>query len=85
MSVCDTCVHVPSLLTQQMSGLLVVGHQPGSSSIPDQVPGGGASRMRLRTDSLDSLGDSNSLSSADHDSHDDLEQGYERHNGHVIA
>ena len=45
----------------------MVGHQPGVG----MEQGVAVSRMRLRTDSLDSLGDSDSLS----DDQDHLEQG----------
>lgn len=41
-----------------MSELSVVGHHPGAGVEQGVV----ASRMRLRTDSLDSLGDSDALS-----------------------
>ena len=44
----------------------MIGHHPGA-----QQARVGGSRMRLRTDSLDSLGDSDSLS----DDQDHLEQG----------
>ena len=51
----------------------MIGHQPGS--VVDHVGEGGPSRARLRTDSLDSLGETDSLSSGDHDSEGDMEQG----------
>ena len=50
-----------------MSELAVVGHHPGAGV----EHGVTASRMRLRTDSLDSLGDSDSPS----DDQEHLEQG----------
>ena len=49
------CMHS---IVQEMSELAVVGHHPGAG-VGQEVA---TSRMRLRTDSLDSLGDSDSLS-----------------------
>ena len=57
-----------------MSELQVIGHHPGT--VADQTVGGGASRMRLRTDSLDSIGETDSLSSVEHDSQEDFGHGY---------
>ena len=51
----------------------MIGHHPDNKT--DQMEGGGVSRLRLRTDSLDSIGETDSLSSADQDGHDDLEPG----------
>lgn len=55
-----------------MLELLVIGHHPGTMA--DQMTVGGASRMRLRTDSLDSIGETDSLSSVDNGS-EDLQEG----------
>ena len=56
-----------------MSELQVIGCHPGT--MPDQMALLGTSRMRLRTDSLDSIGETDSLSSVDNGSQEDLEEG----------
>lgn len=71
MYMCRWCES--TILLQHISELQIIGHHPGIMT--DQVGEGGASRMRLRTDSLDSLGETDSLSSADHDGQEELGQG----------